>query len=137
MQNGVMNSRTSAPFESAPACDHLKQNQAEREQITPRVQPLAPYLLGRHVESSAHLSARAGQSKASFSRCYRVSREITLKVWFLLVFHHLCQTKVEDLHFAPEGNKDVLRLDIAMNNVLLMCRFQAARDLDRQIHCLL
>src|ERR1700691_4768779 len=46
MQNGVMNGSTCTAFESAPACDHLKQHKAEREEIAPRVQFFATYLLG-------------------------------------------------------------------------------------------
>src|SRR5580658_1380069 len=134
MQNGVMNGRTSTTPEGALAGYHLKQHKADREQIAPRVQLLTPYLLGRHVESSAHLRARPGQSEAPFSRCRGVSRELTLNVWLLVGFHHLRQTKVQNLYFAADRNKDVLGLDVAMNNVLLMCRLQSTRDLDRQVH---
>src|SRR5580658_10386274 len=135
MQNGVMNGRTCAAFESAPACDHLEQHKAEREEIAPPVQFFATYLLGRHVESGAHLRARASQSDVAFYMCRGFSRQVTFNIRLFLGFHHLRQTKVEDLYFAADGDKDVLRLDVAMNNVFLMCRLQSTRNLDRQVHC--
>src|SRR5208282_2993012 len=135
MQHGVMHGGSSTAGEGVPACYHLEQHKAEREQIAPRVQLLTTDLLGRHVESSPHLRARPGQSEGLFSRSHGISREVILKVWFLQGFHHLRQTKVQNFYFAADGDKDVLRLDVAMNNVLLMGRLQPTRDLDRQVQC--
>ena len=76
----------------------------------------------QHVESGAHLRARAGQSNVAFYMWRGFGREVTLDIQLFLGFHHLRQTKVENLYFAADGDKDVLRLDVAMNKMCIRDR---------------
>jgi len=58
--------------------------------------------------------------------------------WRFLVSHgfgvccKLRQTEVKNLRFAARGDEDVCGLDIAMDNALLVRRFQRIGDLNRE-----
>ena len=49
----------------------------------------------------------------------------------------LRQTKVQDLSLLAVGDKDVCRLNVAMNDALGVSRVQSVGDLNRQTHQLL
>jgi hypothetical protein len=47
---------------------------------------------------------------------------------------HLCQTKIQDLGAAAFDNEDVCRLNVAVDDALLMRRFEGVRDVNRDLN---
>jgi hypothetical protein len=45
----------------------------------------------------------------------------------------LCQAEVQNLGLAPGGNKDVRRLDVAMDDAFAVCRVQSVGNLNCQV----
>ena len=76
--------------------------------MSERCRPLAPHLLRRHVAHRAHDRARLGAC------CRRLSAGAGRAVG------QLGQAEVEDLHEAVAGEEDVLRLEIAVDDPLLV-----------------
>ena len=53
-----------------------------------------------------------------------------------LGIRHLGNAEIRDLDLAVTGNNDILRLDITMNDPLLVCGAQSAGNLHGNIQCL-
>ena len=85
---------------------------------------LALHLLRRHVADGAHYLA-------SFGLGHRYAIKILCGSRKPAKFR---EPEVQDFQAAAAGNKDVLRLQIAMNNILLMRRREAVRQLGRQVN---
>ena len=104
---------------------HLVNRDAEREEIGARVDLSTQRLLGRHVCGRSHCGAKA------------VSELLSLQGRLLpggcefLYGHHFGQAEVQDLGTAAFGNEDVCWLDVAVDDALLMRRFEGVRDVDR------
>src|SRR5262249_5977077 len=94
------------------AAQHLEQHAAERPDIRALVQGAAARLLWTHVgrcsEDGPLALERGGQR--------RRYRELRLR----RPFPRLGETEVEHLHRSAGGNLDVGRLQVAMNDALLM-----------------
>src|SRR2546425_8686875 len=86
---------------------------------------LAVHLLRRHVADGAHYLASFGLGHRHAIKILCGSRKPT----------KFREPEVQDFQAAAAGNKHVLRLQIAMNNILLMRRREAVRQLSRQINC--
>ena len=103
---------------------HLVKRDAEREEIGARVDLSTERLLGRHVCGRSQCGAKA------------VSELLPLQVRLLpggrefLEGYHFGQTEVQDLGDAAFDNEDVCRLDVAVDDALLMRRFEGVRDVD-------
>ena len=78
----------------------LVQDHPERVDVRARVHLLAFDLLGRHVRGSADHAAGRRQT--------------------VLVVDELGDAEVEDLGFAAIGDEDVVRLQVAVNNPVVM-----------------
>ena len=92
-----------------PACDHLVENDSEREQVAARVDFLPEDLLWRHVSNGSHnlpgsAHARARGSKGASPR------------------NLFCQTKIQHFYIAIEANHDVGRFEIAVMPTLCAAR---------------
>ena len=108
------------------AGEHFEEHAAERPDIGPAVQRLAPRLLrahvGRRAEHGPLVDARSGQ--------VRRHREVGMRG----AFPHFRQPEVEHLDHAVTGGLDIRRLDVAMNNPLLVRRLEGFGDLTRDGH---
>src|SRR6185503_3261177 len=86
------------------------------------VQLTATDLFGRHVADSAHYHAGIRINRAARWNI-RLGR---LSIWL----RQFCQAKVENLNSTIVRDEDVVRLEVAIKNSLLMCRCEPRRTLD-------
>ena len=88
------------------------------------VDALAPDLLRGHVPGRAEDRARRSRVDG---------RDLAPAGVLLEDGAELGQAEVEDLHPAVPGEEEVLGLQVAVNDALLVRRGEAARDLDREV----
>ena len=88
-------------LERAAAGQHLVEHDAEREQVGAAVDGLAADLLGRHVADRAEHSSWIGRDD-------RLGRAA--------LAHRLGQTEIENLHLPVTREKQVLGLQIAVDD---------------------
>ena len=106
-------------MESALARKHLVENRAETEKIGAMVGVLSLHLLRRHVADRSHHHAGLG----SRGHGRGIGRGLAIPEG------QLGQAKIENLHPSVARDKNILRLQIAMNDSLLMRRCQATGNL--------
>ena len=99
--------------------DELIQDGAEREDVGAMVNIFRAHLLGRHVTDSSHHRASLG---ALGKRRFRTRSVFALA--------NLGKAEVQNLHPPLIGEKQVFRLQIAMDDPFFMRRRQAVRDLN-------
>ena len=99
---------------------HLVEDGAERENVGTRVSRLAAHLLRRHIADCPHDSSSVGSRDLLRGR---FAGSIGFRAG------ELCQTEIENLGAPIVSDKNVFRLEIAMDNAFLMCCGQSARDL--------
>ena len=109
------------PSERTLAGKHLVKNGAETENIAAMIGFLAAHLFRRHVAYGTEHHAGTGGTTGWSKRLLIADA----------MLDQLCQAEVQDLHATIFGNKDVLGLQVAMNDVLVMCGSQTACDLRR------
>src|SRR5437016_1819465 len=107
-------------MEDAFAGKYLVDNGPEGEDVRAMVDSLATNLLRRHIAGRAHDHAGIGSRG--------LSRRVAVAV--LLGLHQLRETKVENLDAAVFGDEEVLRLEIAVNDALVVRGGQSMGDLD-------
>ena len=107
-----------------PGRQHLVQHAAERPDVGPLVDRLPTCLLGTHVGGRArdHTFSRFLDRDRSASGTRRV---------LILPRKHLRQPEVEHLHGVVRRDLDVRRFQIAVDDALLVGRFERLRDLAR------
>ena len=106
------------PAERPRSREHLVEDYAEREDVRPRIKGLSPDLLGRHVGGRPDDDARLGHD--DFGRGFGVhgcGRRL------------LGDAEVQDLHPAVAGQEEVLRLQVPVDDSLLVRRREAGGDL--------
>jgi hypothetical protein len=109
-------------LERAATREHLVDDGPESKDVRALIRRLAPHLLGRHVADRAEDRAvlgvrlRRGQRLAS-SQCHRR--------------HQLGDAEVEDLQPTLLGDEEVLGLEVAVDDALLMRSREALRELKR------
>src|SRR6266513_3294509 len=109
-------------MEGAFAGKHLVE-WPEGEDVGAMVDSLATNLLRRHIAGRAHDHAGIGSRG--------LSRRVAVGV--LLGLHQLRETKVENLDTAVFGDEEVLRLEIAVNDALVVRGGESMSDLHRVI----
>ena len=105
-------------FERAAAGEHLVEDRAEGEDVGAVIDVLRAHLLGRHVRDGAH--HRAGRGGHLLRR----------RVGIAVRRGELGQTEVEDLDSSVFADEKVLRLEVAMDDALLVRGRESVRDLD-------
>jgi len=105
-------------LERALARDHFVQHGAKREQVGARVHGLSAHLLGRHVPDRAHHGARVGHGRHRFGGAGVRPRRRPR------------QTEVENLHLSVGEQEQVLGLQIAVEQGLVVGGAETTRDLD-------
>ena len=101
------------------AREHLVKNRAETEKIGAVVGVLSLHLLRRHVADRTHHHAGLGLRGQGRG----VGRNCALRAG------ELGQTEVQNLHPTVARDKNILRLQIAVDDSLLMRRRQTTRNL--------
>src|SRR4029077_7134277 len=106
--------------ERAFASEKLVENRSEREQIGTVVGALASDLFRRHISDGAEDDSRFGA----------LSHRGRSGIGSARMLNELCQAEVENLYSSIFGQEQVLGLQVAMDNALLVRRRQPARRLD-------
>ena len=86
----------------------------------------AAHLLGRHVADGAEHHRQAAVPGDSVGSVAGIDRRVGA------VLEQLGQAEVQNLDAAVGGDEEVLRLQVAMDDALLVRRRQAVRDLRRR-----
>ena len=107
-------------MERALARNHLVENCAEGENVGLGYRRLAAHLLGRHVADGAHDHAGFGGDLHGHGIAGFAGVRLA---------HHLGQSEVENLHPVVVGDEQVLGLQVAMDDALLVGGRQSVRDL--------
>jgi hypothetical protein len=96
---------------------------AKRKDVGAGIEVLASSLLRRHVHSRSrhHSHSRQGIFVRGLVRCRQP------------IARNLGQTEIQDLDLAIQSDKNVCRLDVAMNDAFGMQRFQRFRNLYRDV----
>ncbi len=116
------------------AGNHLQQHHAEGPDVGAPVDGLAAGLLGAHVGGGAEQCTDGGHRRGDRRgvgqprRAARAGR---------VPFERLGQAEVEQLDLAVGGEHHVGRLEIAVDDAAVVSRFEAPRDLERQLQRLL
>src|SRR5437870_5459997 len=104
--------------------EHLKDNDAEAEDIAPAIQRNATGLLRRHISGCTENHARRRRySLESFGPAARDR-----------ISARLCQAKIHDLYAAVAAEHDVVRFEIAMDDPGLVRCTEGRRYLYRDLH---
>ena len=115
--------------EGAVSCSKFVKHQPKGEQVCSRVQLLSTYLLGGQIRRSSKRRARSGQCRIRAAIVVRAGQ-------FGTAFdriQELGHSGIKNLHLATIRNEDVRRLDIPMNDSLLVSRIQSVDDLNCDI----
>ncbi len=124
LQDGVHGLHAGVALERALAGQHLVEDGAQSKNVGAMVGALAAHLFRRHVADGAHhVTGSGGGMLLVHGLQVRMGRSQSV------VLHQLGQTEVEDLDAAVIQNKNVVRLEVAMHDALLVRRGQTARDL--------
>ena len=103
-------SRLTGPLERRAAGQHLVEHDAEREDVAAVIDPDPARLFGRHVRGGAQNDAgiRAGAMNGGRRRLAADRLD------------QLCEAEVDDLGVALLGHHDVGRLQVAVDDALLV-----------------
>ena len=108
----------------AAARQHLVEDRAKREQIRAVIDRQSAHLLGRHVADGAEHDARL---RSATQHCRRRALAVDRRA----LLRQFGQTEVENLDAVVPGDEEVLGLEIAMDDALVVRRRESARDLKR------
>src|SRR5258706_3722058 len=113
---------------------YFVEDQTEREDIGSRVYSLPAYLFRGHVSSSSENRTCSAESQIDrFDRGCCVCRVVWMLIGVLFNFRmgQLRDAKVQDLGLSVGGEKNITRLNVAVNDAVLMRCLQALEDLRR------
>ena len=133
VEDAVEDERRGRGGEGRDARRHFVEHDAQREQVRPRVQLLAPGLFGRHVQGRAHGAARARQVmlvevglRRREGRAGRFGNVAQRQ-------RSLRQAEIQDLRGPAVHEEDVRGLDVAVHDSLRVRGIQAVGDLDADL----
>ena len=116
------------PLERPPAREHLEEHTPERPDIAALVGGTSPRLFRAHVGGGAQDHTHARQRRTGDRRRHRLAGRGRLRI------QGLRQSEVEDLHGAIGPDFDIGWLQIAMDDALLVRRFEGGPDLPADAH---
>ena len=122
VQDGFEQQRSRVPAERQRACRHLVQHRAKRKQIGARIERLAARLLRRHISHRADRRSRRGQLVHAEVGLGRIPGNRRFQ---------LGQTKIENLPVPAAGDKNIGRLNVAVNDALGVRRIERIGHIDR------
>ena len=122
VEDGVAGLHVGGARERGRPGQHLVKDGSEREHVGAPIRLLAADLLRRHVWNRPQVGARLGSRPAGACGSRGGSDR----------GQQLRHPEVEDLQAAVLEEEEVRRLEVAMNDALLMCGREAARELQRQ-----
>ena len=109
---------------------HLVQHRSEREQVRARIQFLRPHLLRRHVGHRPYGSARGWSDALPASPSFAPALRLAAR--FADRLRHLRQPEIQNLRVSALGDKDVRRLDVAVDDSRRVRGIQRVGNLDPQ-----
>src|ERR671935_3006280 len=98
------------------------QNNSETEHVSTRIEVVTAYLFGRHVRHRAYRHPGAGEQGLA-SRCCAFANTIVVRILF-------SKPKIEDLGLSTFGDKQVRRLDVAVDDSLAVSGAQTICNLN-------
>ena len=117
-ENGADRVGTRVGRKRRAAGDHFVEDRAGREHVGAMVCPLSPQLLGRHVADRAQHGTRHRVPGARLASIGCTKRR-----------GHGRQTEIQDLQASVSRDEDVVGLEIAVDDALVVRRRQPAREL--------
>ena len=114
LQDRCENDARRIPCKSLPARRHLVQHQSQRKQIGASIELFRAHLLGRHIADGADRHSRAGEIRIAIERraAYRDRFAHSARD------HLFREAEIEHFGLPALGDKNIGRLDVAMNNSL-------------------
>src|SRR5204863_3813060 len=97
--------------EGSFAGEHLVKNRPQCKNVRPLINLLPPHLLGRHIADSAHDYSGQGTATSRLCLC-RFSK--------FLRTSQFRQPKIKNLEPPAAGDEKILRLQISVDNPLLV-----------------
>ena len=116
LENCVHRLYAGVAFERALACDHFVEDRAEAENIGTVVKVVSAHLLGRHIAHRAHDGSRLGW----MGHCRIFARGCPAGLF--------CQAEIQNFYPAVFGEKDVVRLQVAVNDAFFVRGRQSLRN---------
>ena len=107
---------------------HLVQDDSEREKVGAMVEFLAPDLLRRHVGDCSQRAAGTCQMLLADCCCAGFNSDC---LW--LAHDYLGQAEVHYLGVSALSDKDVRRLDVAVDDAFCVCGVERLRDFDTNV----
>ncbi len=120
-----------ATLEGAPPAQRLEQAHSERPDVGAAVGRLPPGLLRRHVGGGAQQRARLSRAQRQGGGVRQLGTG--LRARGAVGISGPRQAEVEDLHLPLGGDHHIRRLEVAMDQAAIVGRFEAARDLVKQV----
>src|SRR6266478_3006861 len=111
------------------SCRHLVQHDAKREQVRTGVQRLTQWLLRRH---GMHSSKNAARTIEVFRGLCDTPEGVATETGFI-PHGELCQAEVQNLRMAAFGDKNICRLNIAVNDAVRVGGVECVGDLNTQV----
>ena len=118
--------------EGVVPCSHLPQNHTQAEEIAAGIYVLTPDLFGAHVVGGSHHQANLRDPAERWAH----PRTRCGLWWQGLILAQFHQPEIEDLHMAVDRQHQVLRLEIPVDDALVMGGGEPIRHGRGQLRCL-
>src|SRR5262249_24384680 len=126
VENGVCDDAGSCSLERQLARSHLVENNTEREKIRAPIQVLGPDLLWRHVGCGSDSCPHVGKLRVGLDVRTAGGEVFGLE-------KELRNAEIHNLGVSAFRDKNIGRLNVAMNNPHLVGSVQCIGDLDSEI----
>ena len=129
MQDRGKDGRGTVPAEWQPARRHLVEHRTEAENIRACIEFLAAGLFRRHVGRCADGHAGAGELIEFHDGRLRLAGWPLFRVFHMRGDGELRQAEIQNLRLAASGDNNVRRLDVTVNDPLLVSRIERIGNL--------